>query len=220
MRRFRVFLTGHQGLAGCLADMLPAQQRQALQRQYRSYLPGPHWLPESPVMVWLTGPKGKALPRNLAWNEEYELPLLASRREQPRLKKLLLTAAAAAAVVMPLAAKSATAEGRPSGGRRALPPSVHDRPQATTYDCGPPTAPLTVVSRRPSDDALLPLVDAQGRPVELGAFHSNVVGTPHSNTVTNHTNTPNPHSNVWSNHSNIPTYTIPHTNVVPGDFIF
>lgn len=219
MRRFRVFLTGHQAGAGCLADMLPAHQRQALQRQYRSYLPGPHWLPESPVVVWLTGPNGKALPRNLTWKEEFELPLLATRREQPRLKKMLLTAAAAAAVVMPMATKSAAAEGRPRNDKPALPPSVHDRPSAATYDCGPPTAPLTVVSRRASDP-LLPLVDTLGRPVELGAFHSNVVGTPHSNTVTNHTNTPNPHSNVWSNHSNIPTYTIPHTNVVPGDFIF
>ena len=219
MRRFRVFLNGHPPEASPLAEILPAAQRQAIQRQYRSYLPASHWLPESPVVVWLTGPNGKVLPRGLEWTEEYELPLLASRRERPRLKKLFLAAAAAATVVMPLATKSAAAKGRQGEGPATLPPSVHDRSRQGTYDCGPPTAPLTVMPRR-DNDTILPLIDSQGRPVQLGAFHSNVAGTPHSNTVTNHTNTPNPHSNVWSNHSNIPTYTIPHTNVVPGDFIF
>lgn len=218
MRRFHVYLAGKAPRSASLVQSLPARHLKGLERQYRGYIPDAHWMPEAPVIVWLSGRNGKVLRSDMGWREEYELCLLSTPTRQPRLKKLFLAAAAAAAVILPVGSDAASAKDRGDASAPPLPPSAQNRSRSGSYECGPPTAALTVTSRR-DHNGLLPLLDGHGRPVELGAYHSNV--STHTNAVTAHTNNPQvPHTNVWSNHSNIPTYTIPHTNVVPGDFIF
>jgi hypothetical protein len=221
MQQYRVHLTSQNGgeASGARARgelPLSARQHQALVRQYRGYLPGPQWLPETPVFVWLTGPKGKLLPRlEVDAADAYELSLVA-RKDRPALKKLVAAAAAAVGFVVPMTSTAVHADVPETNGHGSAPPSIHGNGPAIS-DSGPPTAALSQAPRSPH--RLHPLLDGYGDPVELAAFHSNSVV--HANSVTAHTNNPmTPHTNTWTNHSNIPQWSIPHTNVVPGDFIF
>lgn len=213
MREFRVYLTGQDSTNRSgppLHEILLSERdRERIVRQYRDYLPAREWLPTPPVHVFLTGQRGKTLPRSVSLLSAFELQFLKPESNgRPSLKKMVAAAAAVAAGIMPAAASPAPTPAVPT----PHPPCAQERRSS-----GPPTAPLSSSTRLTTN--MLPLMDEFGQPVELGAFHSNVY-TLHTNVPAYHHNLATPHVNSWSNHSNVPEYYTPHTNVVPGDYIF
>lgn len=216
-------LTLDEGARGAAAGS-DGHHRRRLERAYREYLADPRWLPARPVSVALTG---SVRHRDAASRKPpgYELSFFGSEstavrsRMERRLSQGLVALATAASVVIPI---SRAAHGLPSTDNGSAPPSAD-------YSGSPPTTLLSTpnAARAGLGQQVNPLKDERGRPIILAAFHQNTPGTPHSNVPTSHTNvwsnhanTMTPHTNAWSNHSNVPGYTIPHTNVVPGDLIF
>jgi len=229
MRAYRIYLTSVTELGGLqsLADPPVAlaqarRDRRALTRAYRSYIAG-DWLPAPPVRVRLRGPEREAAQPA----KDYELSFFAGepsgvvQRVQKAVAAAAVVVMGASSVIGPLsgAAYAMREDDGAMGNRKPQPPSVD---LERSVPGGPPSRTLA--------SPLTPALDGQGRPVRLAAFHANTPGTPHANISptphsninewTNHSNTPQAHTNAWSNHANVPGYTIPHTNIVPGDFIF
>ncbi len=221
MQQYRVYLAGAHAVSATTEPLRSTRERAQIERSYRAYLPGPEWLPAAPVRVCLTGRDGKRLRTSRPVPDDYELCFLAGEPGTPsRVRRAVAVAAAAVAVMLPAGRPASAATAAPQLSAHPLPPGLRQRARGG-FDAtlGPPTSAL-VPAPRPAMHRLQPLRDARGRVVELGAFHNN---TSHSNTAYPHSNTQTQiaHTNTaWSNHSNVPQYIIPHTNVVPGDFIF
>lgn len=243
-RFFRVHLDGASGdatpwgtLTSETADSLssvPENSRgrvgkrlraRAFAAEYRSYLAEPAWLPHPPVHVRLTardGYSGQGVEEAKAELDAYELHMISPDRS--RLQACVTTLATALSYVVALTIPGQAYDGSKAAGPPAAPPSRVDRHSGAGIGEGPPVRLLEEDDKRLRQPSHL--ADESGQPVQLAAFHTNIVPTPHTNAPgvhtnlwNNHSNVQVPHTNVWSNHSNVP-YTVPHTNIVPGDFIF
>jgi hypothetical protein len=197
-----------------------AGTRRRMRKQYLSYFAEPRGFGAGPTSVNLRGRNGKRRNGNghgPTW-DGYELNFF--QKKQPDSVRQVVRRAVTRGTLLLATVSTILSPGYGwSPDERITPPAMDGgNPEGIT----PPINKLTLAAT----NKLPALLDDQGRPIHLAAFHTN---TPvvhsnadfvHTNVWNNHSNVITPHVNNWANHSNVPTYTIPHTNIVPGDFIF
>jgi hypothetical protein len=216
---------------GLLARLGEDRKLKRLQGEYAAYFAERSWVPSAPVRVKLlhsldTRDHLRSQP------DEYELELFGADPDDASSGKTGLAArlanlAAAAAVVFTPGQAAVAALGpdsaTPQGPHVTLAPHQGG---ASSTDLGPPVTRLKSHVLR-SEDAHSAASGEHARPVRVASFHSNTAAShtntaqSHTNTWGNHANIQTTHSNVWQNHSNTAASgTTPHTNMVPGDFVF
>lgn len=224
MREFRVVLQGRAGWSS--RSVSPADANESGGSPWRGQLsafsPFPTWYEPEAVQVRISRPF-----RSAPAPKDWELDLLQDSPPVGRAAMITVAAAGMLAAVVGTAQAAEVPAEVP-----ATPPAA---PSSTVRNFTPMDHPPRIVlvdSREVPASAAFqfspatPLVDADGKPILIAAYHqntatshTNVPGNAHTNTPwSNHANSAATHANTaWSNHANFPGV---HTNLIPGGYVF
>lgn len=224
MREFRVVLQGRSGWSS--RTVTPAGSTEPdgspWHGQLSAFSPFPSWYEPEAVQVRISRPFRSA-PAPKGW----ELDLVQDSAPSMG-RAAMITVAAAGMLAGAVAPAQAEAPAE-------VPPTPPAAPSSTVRHFTPTDHPprIVLVDTRevPATAAFefspsAPLMDADGKPILIAAYHqntsvshTNVPGNTHTNTPwSNHANSAATHANTaWSNHANFPGV---HTNLIPGGYVF